>query len=83
MTANDNPLSAAGLVADTSNQNVHSLRQRPPATKRIWQAPGAADPTEEKLRRRARRQGLALMIASGLISIIVLYGVWWLLHGVL
>jgi hypothetical protein len=40
--------------------------------------PGAQ---ESELRRRAHRQALALMVASGVVSTLALYGIWTLLSG--
>ena len=34
------------------------------------------DPVEGELERRARRQALALMVASSVISLLLLYGAW-------
>jgi len=35
----------------------------------------------DPLQRRARRQALALMIASSIVSLLILYGVWIALRG--
>jgi hypothetical protein len=83
MPARHPPLSAAGLVADPLPQNGSKPRNRPAVTERIWLAPDVPDAIEKGLRRRARRQGLALMVASSFVSILALYGAWWLLHGLL
>jgi len=81
MPARDNPLSSAGLVADPPAQNGRAHRTRASVAGRVWLAPDVLGATEIKLRRRAHRQALALMIASSFISIMALYGVWRLLHG--
>jgi hypothetical protein len=39
------------------------------------------DPVENQLRRRARRQALVLMLASSIISLLLLCGVWTLFSG--
>lgn len=83
MPARDNPLSAAGVVADSPPQNGAGSRDRPLVTDRARLAPGAPDATEKRLLKRARRQGFALMVASSIVSIMVLYGMWRLLHGLL
>ena len=36
---------------------------------------------EALLRRRAKRQGLALMLASAVVSLLILYGAWLVLGG--
>jgi hypothetical protein len=38
-------------------------------------------PMEAQLRRRGRRQGLALMMVSAMISMLALYGAWALIAG--
>jgi hypothetical protein len=38
------------------------------------------DPSEAQLKRRAKRRGLGLMIASSIVSLLVLYGAWVLLR---
>jgi hypothetical protein len=43
--------------------------------------PGRMLPTEAQLRRRGRRQGLALMMVSAMISVLALYGAWALIAG--
>jgi hypothetical protein len=43
----------------------------------------AGDRAEATLRRRARRQALLLLIASAGVSLVLLYGVWTVLHGFL
>jgi hypothetical protein len=83
MPARDNPLSSAGLVADPPSQNGAASRDRPPVTDRARLAAGVPEATEKVLLKRARRQGFALMVASSIVSIMMLYGVWWLLHGLL
>jgi hypothetical protein len=40
-----------------------------------------AEPAADPLQRRARRQGLALMIASSIVSLLILYGAWVALRG--
>ena len=40
------------------------------------------DRREALLRRRAKRQGLVLMLASAFVSLFVLYGVWLALRGI-
>jgi len=81
MPARDNPLSSAGLVADPPAQNGSVVRKRTPVTERTWLAPGIPDAMEDRRRRRARLQGFALMAASSVISIMMLYGAWRLLHA--
>jgi hypothetical protein len=39
------------------------------------------DPLETQLQRRARRQALALMAASSLLMLLILYGAWMALRG--
>ena len=58
--------------------------ERPPSPGRdVNGAPGRVrpvDPAEAPLERRAKRQGFALMIASSIVSLLVLYGAWVLLR---
>jgi hypothetical protein len=83
MPAPDSPISAAGLVADPPVQDKRISQYRAPVTERAWLAPAVPDATEKKLRRRARRQALALMVASSFVSVMALYGVWRLLHALI
>ena len=57
---------------------------RPPLRGRdVEAAPGRvrpADPVDGARERRAKRQGLALMIVSSIVSLFVLYGAWMLLR---
>jgi hypothetical protein len=48
---------------------------------RVRLVPG--DRREAQLRRRAKQQGLALMLASTAVSLLILYGAWLLLRGTL
>lgn len=75
--------SASGLVAALPvKQDVTGSHwaQVAETWMRTTQIPNAE---ETRLRRRARRQALALMVASSLLSILVLYGLWTLLRGVM
>jgi len=83
MPGRDTRLSAAGLVAEPSAQNERPMPYRAPVTQRAFLAPDVPDATEIKLRRRARRQALALMLASSVMSLVVLYGAWRLLHALI
>jgi hypothetical protein len=83
MPARDNPLAAAGLVADSPPQNGTASRDHTHVTDRARLAPHVPDATEKLLLKRARRQGFALMVASSIVSIMVLYGMWRLLHSLL
>jgi hypothetical protein len=49
----------------------------------VGSSPGGiapTDPAEAALERRAKRQGLGLMVVSSIASILVLYGAWVLLR---
>ena len=79
MPASDSPSSAAGLVAEAPAPNPNLIRHRMRVMEWRWLAPEIPDATESRLRRRARRQALAMMVASSCISVMALYGVWRLL----
>jgi hypothetical protein len=81
MPASDNRSSVHGYVADPpANPDVTRLRGAHIAA--TWQrAQHIPDAQETRLRRRARRQAVALMVASSVISILALYGIWTLLRG--
>jgi len=83
MPASDSPSSAAGLVAEAPVRNANPIRHRARAMEWARFAPEIPDAAESRLRRRARRQALAMMVASSCISIMALYGVWRLLHGLI
>lgn len=80
MPASDPRSSVHGYVADPpANPDITRLRQERGAA--AWQQ--VADAREIGLRRRARQQALALMVASSLVSILALYGIWTLLRRVI
>lgn len=83
MPANDSRSSVHGYVADApANPDVTQAQGARVAE--AWQrARQIPDAREAQSKRRARRQALALMVASGLVSILVLYGIWTLLRSVI
>jgi hypothetical protein len=48
---------------------------------RRFDASRRGEPVETSARRRARRVGLALLVASSLLTLMILYGVWATLRG--
>jgi hypothetical protein len=83
MPVSDDRSSAHGYVADPP-VNPDATRVRETRIAESWRhARQIPDVQESRLRRRARRQALALMVASSLVSILALYGIWTLLRGVI
>jgi len=82
MPASDTSSSVAGIVAEATVDDLARARRRARAVESRKPAREIPDANEAGLQRRARRQALALMIASGLVSILALYGVWTLLRAV-
>jgi len=82
MPASDPRSSVHGYVAKPpANPDITRLRQERIAP---WQhAQQVPDALEIALRRRARQQALALIVASSLVSILALYGIWTLLRRVI
>lgn len=82
MPASDPVSSMTVLIAEASDTAAARSRRRERVIEAWDLAPEIPDAIERGLRRRARRQALALMIASSLASILALYGVWTLLRVV-
>jgi hypothetical protein len=66
---------------DTGTSLDASYRRSPPGTGTITRRASpaeetAAAPTEADHKRRARRQALLLMVASGIVTVTVLVGAW-------
>ena len=74
-----------GDVARVDEGQPQAEVERPPLRERdVGGSRGVtppADPSEAARERRAKRQGLALMIASSIASLLVLYGTWMLLRS--
>lgn len=81
MSAGHSSTSLAGFVAEPSVKIDVAARRRLNHAQALQDRLEHHDAVENGLRRRARRQGLTLMIASSLLSILVLYGIWTLLSG--
>lgn len=73
----------AKFVAEAPNEGEVHTRRRVQVVE-AWQADREpSDAVESRLRRRARRQALALMVASSLASVLALYAMWVLLRAVI
>lgn len=83
MSGHTRLLSKAEVVADVAAKTEFPLHRGSPLPEILW-FPGAhRDREEKRLQARARRQALALMVASSVIMILVLYGACAMLHGLI
>jgi hypothetical protein len=83
MLASDNQSSAAGFVADPPPK-LDAMTLRRARVAETWQhTKQVQDAQQTRLQRRARRLGLALMVASCVVSILAVYGIWILLRGLI
>lgn len=90
MSAGHRSTSMTGFVAEAPDNQDVSARHPVQAARTLLESldhsgansdhPGA---NEVELRRRARRQALALMIASSVLSMLAIYGLWTLLRAVI
>lgn len=80
MSASDNGSSMTGLVSDAAAARPHVQRHRWNGAEARQPALEVPDAAERRAQRRARRVALILMVASGLVSIVTLYGAWTLLR---
>jgi hypothetical protein len=81
-------MGGSGIVARGDDLQPQLEIERPPqgaeakgSARRLRLDVWRGDPVENELQRRARRQALALMLASSVISLLLLYGVWTLFSG--
>jgi hypothetical protein len=82
-------LGRIGIVARGDGAQPQAEIERPPPGRdakgnigRVRPLEGRrAEPAADPMQRRARRQGLALMIASSIVSLLILYGAWVALRG--
>jgi len=82
MPASVNSSPVAELVAEPSTVKSELIERRVRVTGAVWFAPEIPDAAEERLRARARRQALVMMVVSGCISLMAVYGIWCLLRVV-
>lgn len=75
--------SAAGFVAEAPTKPNVVVLSRPRLTAVPFNRVEDPSVEENRLQRRARRQALGLMVASGLVSMLALYGMWTLLRTVI
>ena len=74
--------SLAEIVADEPNKPDVVARRPVHAAQALQDSSEHLDANEVALRRRARRQALALIVASSLLSALAVYGMWTLLRAV-
>ena len=63
-------------IVTPGEQGQSHAEVKSPPRKRGYAAWLRADPAEDRARQRARWFGFALMLASSVVSLLVLYGVW-------
>jgi len=83
MSASHSSTTLAGFVAEAPAKLDVGVRRRMAGAQTLRDSLEQTAANENGLRRRARRQGLAMMIASSLLSLAVIYGFWTLLSAVL
>jgi hypothetical protein len=81
MSASHTSTSLAGFVAEAPVKLDGDMRRGGTETLALQDRAEQTDAGENRLRRHARLQGLALMIGSSLLSIGVVYGIWIVLSG--
>lgn len=81
MTGTIRSLPTIEVVAERSVKADVAPRLRSQVTEVLWLPTQHIDHQELQLQRRARRQALALMVASSLFTLLVLYAAWMMLHG--
>jgi hypothetical protein len=81
MTGTIRSLPTIEVVAERSATAEPASRRRSQVTEVLWLPTQHIDQQELRLQRRARRQALALMVASSLFTLLVLYAAWTMLHG--
>jgi hypothetical protein len=83
MSASRRSTSLAGIVAEAPAKLSVVARRAPSVADAFQDRVEHPDTRENGLRRRVHRQALMLMLASSLVSILALYGIWTLLRGVI
>jgi hypothetical protein len=83
MTFGQRPSSWAGFVAESPVSLNVADRSGAHVTRALRNSAERPSADENRLWRRDRRVGLALMVGSSLISVLVLYGLWMLSRMVL
>ncbi len=83
MTGGLSSTSVADFVAEAPDNVDMAARRRFRVIEPLQDAVEHVEAGENGLRRRAHRQALAMMVASGTISTLALYGVWVLLRSVI
>lgn len=67
-------------IVTTGEQGQSQAEVKSLPRKRGYAAWLRADPAERRARQRARWIGFALMVASGVVSLLVLYAIWKLVY---
>jgi hypothetical protein len=83
MFASHTSTASAGFVTEAPVKPDDAIRRRVAGLHALPDRSEQTDINENGSRRRARLQGLALMIASSLVSVAVVYGIWTVLSVVI